>query len=461
MNTCLQTFRNLNLILLTLLTLNLSAQIWDAKDIEFPVPSQGWRVRPIDDNVAWTFGYSIGPEQGAWSYTNSENSCQKTSDGGETWETKFFRFDGGGEGFILDVIGVNESIAFVNYYDFIAGTILYRTKDGGETWQSNNGGADYFLDWVYFYDKNNGVSFGDAGEDGFFQFSNSTDGGETWTLNNNSLISTIDSSEYGISSYFAVKDSSIWTPTSYGRILHSVDKGVNWNVILGPVSSMTDVWGISVDDNHNLILILFSDTNFEIHMLKKNSSDWINITPANNTGTLVGFSAIPGTNTLILNFPTIWDDASTYKTYVSIDNGSTWNVVSTGEGFKYGYIEFSSPQTGYSCEIPQSFEMPSNHVYKYNGSPLSGILSQNMLVADVEIFPNPTSDILNITVTSETNNDYWMLINDINGKLIDKRMYNNTSMFKASIKTADLPAGEYLITITSKDGVASRKFIKR
>ncbi|MBK6783737.1 MAG: T9SS type A sorting domain-containing protein [Saprospiraceae bacterium] len=84
-----------------------------------------------------------------------------------------------------------------------------------------------------------------------------------------------------------------------------------------------------------------------------------------------------------------------------------------------------------------------------------------MLVADVEIFPNPTSDILNITVTSETNNDYWMLINDINGKLIDKRMYNNTSMFKASIKTADLPAGEYLITITSKDGVASRKFIKR
>ncbi len=438
---------------------SIEAQTWTPKKIEFPVPSQGWKVRPNDDKVAWTFGYSIAAATNGWGFTDSENSCQITTDGGETWQTKVFRNDGGGEGYILDAIGVDASVGFVVYYDYNNGTILYRTTDGGNTWQSNKGGVDYFLNWVYFSDKNNGISFGDPGDNNFFQISSTKDGGATWSQNDSTFINTANEEEYGNAAGFAFKNNNIWAVTNFGRILHSPDKGANWQIING-AKFEAGVWGIAADDKLNLYQIWNLEGKFEIYKLENGNSQWVNISPANNEGEIIGFSAVPGTNTLIFNSPTNFEDLSTFKTWLSNDGGTSWKVVSEGEGQKFGFIEFSNPKTGYSCEIPESFEKPSKNVFKYSGTPLSGLLSHQKLEAKVDVFPNPASDLLKIKIDSEKSNDYWILINDMSGMLMSKQIISNQSKIETTIQIGQLPVGSYLITIASNDGAIARQFIK-
>lgn len=459
MKTILQT---LQISLFLMLFTNLDAQIWSPKPIEFTRASQGWRVRPIDDKVAWTFGYSIRPFTVGWGFTGFDNSIQVTTDGGETWQTKFFKDNIAEEGYIGDVIGINDSVAFVTYFDYVIGSSLYRTSDGGKTWKSNKTGIDSYLNWVYFYDKDNGISFGDAGFTGsseFYQISSTKDGGATWSKNDSVSIKPKNPNEFGISGGFAVKDNHLWAVTLYGRILHSADYGANWEVFEGAKFDAS-VWGIAADDNYNLYEIWNIDGKFEIYKLEIGNTNWTNISPSNNEGEIVGFSAVPGTNSLLFNAPIDYKNISTYKTWISTDSGVSWKVISEGEGKRFGYIEFSNPQTGFSCQIPESFESPTKSVYKYNGSPLSGIISQHKLNADFKIFPNPSTDIIKISLASETYDDYWILLHDYNGKLINKQVFTHQTSIETSVKIDQLPDGEYVISISNKDGVASRKFIK-
>ena len=75
--------RYIALSLLLILTYNQShGQIWDSKNIEFALPSQGWRIRPTNEKTAWTFGFTITEDPfDAWAFTDSEFTCQRTIDG--------------------------------------------------------------------------------------------------------------------------------------------------------------------------------------------------------------------------------------------------------------------------------------------------------------------------------------------------------------------------------------------
>ncbi|MBK9735083.1 MAG: T9SS type A sorting domain-containing protein [Saprospiraceae bacterium] len=463
MNATQQTFKKINLIILTFLAMNLSAQIWDAKDISFPVPSQGWRVRPVDDNVAWTFGYSIGPgTSGGYTFTNSENTCQKTINGGEQWESIPFKAQVEQEGYICDVVGISAERAFVVYYNIVLGPQLFRTTDGGQTWKTNNGGVDYFLNWVHFYDGLNGIGLGDPGDNGFFQVVTTSDGGESWVKNDTiHSFKSIDVQEYGVSGEFTTYKNSIWTKTSLGRIFHSSDKGQNWQEISAPENIPGNL-GLVCDENLNLYASYsdFDANTFQIFVKQLNSSTWKKITPIENLGYISGFSVIPGTNALILNAG-IFGIAASFQTVASTNGGQTWNTVASNEGNQYGFVEFSNAFTGYACEIPQSFELPSNRVFKYNGSPLSGLLSQHILDAEVSVYPNPASDVLHIKVTSEKSNDYWILINDVNGSLLYKQVMTQGASFQSSINVSDLPVGAYILSIANKNGASIHKFIRQ
>lgn len=151
--------------LFLLLSIQLYSQIWDQHDIHFPTPSQSWRIRPAADHAAWTFGYEIDEN---FNYPGTELYCQKSNDGGLTWQSKQFKSEIASGGFIADVIGIDSLHAFLSYFDNDNGPILYRTMMV-VSWQTNNANMDYFIDWVYFYDKMNGVAFGDPGDDGYFQ----------------------------------------------------------------------------------------------------------------------------------------------------------------------------------------------------------------------------------------------------------------------------------------------------
>jgi hypothetical protein len=72
-------------------------------------------------------------------------------------------------------------------------------------------------------------------------------------------------------------------------------------------------------------------------------------------------------------------------------------------------------------------------------------------ITEVKIFPNPTSDILNIKTSFKINN---VSVVDMVGRKINVKLENN----KLDVK--NLVAGTYLISIETDGGIFSQKFIK-
>ncbi len=440
-----------------------TAQIWDAKTIEFDAPVQGYNIRAINDKVAVTYGSTIVDDgSGGWDFSNEEKHVYITNNGGNTWEASQFKFSQDEGGFICDVLVQSKDAIYVSYYDLALGPVLYYTLDGGNIWQSNNAGVNLFLNWVHFFDDSRGLAFGDPGDDGNFEIAMTENGGVTWDLTP-SNITAIETDEYGVLGSFAAKGDDFWAPTNYGRVLSSSDKGQTWQVNDGPNVDFR-VAAFSVDDNKSIFMAFDNeaDNTFQIFSKKANANDWTEVVLPNKQGTLLGFTAIPGTSSLILNMIEMPDDSSTYKTIVSTDAGTNWRVVESGRGNRCGTVDFISPSIGYSSESANTFINSSNTVFKYNGSPLTGILSQNKLEnIDVSIFPNPSSDFVNIKVASESMFNYWIILNDATGKLVDKKIFNRANSINTTFNISSLPIGQYHFTVANEKGVYTKTVMKK
>lgn len=79
----------------------------------------------------------------------------------------------------------------------------------------------------------------------------------------------------------------------------------------------------------------------------------------------------------------------------------------------------------------------------------SDVLVKNMTL---QIYPNPTSDILNIKADSKIN---AVSVVDITGKKV------NVELEGDKVNVRDLPAGAYLINVETENGISTEKFIKK
>lgn len=80
--------------------------------------------------------------------------------------------------------------------------------------------------------------------------------------------------------------------------------------------------------------------------------------------------------------------------------------------------------------------------------------SEQFFTENFTLYPNPTTDILNIASKNGLNASE-IRITDLSGKVVKVQKDATT------INVSDLSAGTYLIDITTKDGKASSKFIKK
>jgi hypothetical protein len=69
----------------------------------------------------------------------------------------------------------------------------------------------------------------------------------------------------------------------------------------------------------------------------------------------------------------------------------------------------------------------------------------------VSIYPNPTSDVLNISTNS--NNISELMVKDITGKIILTQQFNS----KVTINTENYAKGIYLIDVKNNLGTVSQK----
>ena len=458
--------RYIALSLLLILTYNQShGQIWDSKNIEFALPSQGWRIRPANEKTAWTFGFTITEDPfDAWAFTDSEFTCQRTIDGGNTWEEITFKTLDPGSGFICDIQGLSDKIAFLSYYSYSEGPLLYMTKDGGLNWTTTDAGMGSFLNWVHFYDVNNGLAFGDPGEDGFFEISHTTNGGATWTLieSDHSIESAYDN-EFGVYGDFVISGNYVFTRSDYDRIFYSDDKGKSWAEVGTPVPpSSSALWGLACNDQAEVIAAYNTEDTDAFYVYKRNltNGEWANITPADSNGYVTGMAAIPGTQTILINKHFDFADDQSFVTLASTDGGNTWLEVSKNQGYRTGFTQFLNASVGYACEIPGDFDNPTDNVFVYNGSPLTGLLTQQTLTAELTLFPNPAVNELYVELKDDNICDYYIYLHDLKGKLIGKKIVNMTKGFHEKINVSSLPSGEYMVTVCNATGFKTMRFVK-
>src|SRR5690554_445229 len=82
------------------------------------------------------------------------------------------------------------------------------------------------------------------------------------------------------------------------------------------------------------------------------------------------------------------------------------------------------------------------------------VSTSDFFAQNFSMYPNPVTDVLNITSINGLNANEIRVM-DLTGKVV--KVQNNAS----SVNVADLAAGTYLIDITTNEGKATSKFIKK
>ena len=86
----------------------------------------------------------------------------------------------------------------------------------------------------------------------------------------------------------------------------------------------------------------------------------------------------------------------------------------------------------------------------------------NNVISTISVYPNPTSDYLNVSLTETVEVESAISIMDANGKAVALTMPSNINGSSIQFDIRQLENGIYFINILNNDGsLTSAKFIKR
>ncbi len=82
------------------------------------------------------------------------------------------------------------------------------------------------------------------------------------------------------------------------------------------------------------------------------------------------------------------------------------------------------------------------------------------LISNVNLYPNPTSDVLNIDLELMADADIQLRVMDISGKLVfDRNITTTEGSNKITIQSSDLPAGVYVMSIVAETEMITKRFV--
>lgn len=186
----------------------------------------------VDENVFWVSG-----TKGTVVHSDEKGNLNVT------------QVPGASELDFRDVVAFDVNKALVMNAGFPG--VIYKTIDGGTNWYEvyHNSDSGVFLDGIKFWDKKNGIAFGDP-MNGKMLIITTTDGGETWIPTTPENIPERLEIEGG----FAASGSSIvvkgkskaWVGMggTKARVFFTEDNGLHWQVAETPIYSGAGMRGI-------------------------------------------------------------------------------------------------------------------------------------------------------------------------------------------------------------------------
>lgn len=261
---------------------------------------------------------SVVDERVFWVSRSSDNTISYTVDGGKTWNTKNLPSNIPGNTAFCAVSGTTAYIACSTGTEIG----IYKTTNGADTWTleptgfSKNKPTNFygtsFPDFVYFWDTNNGLAYGDDNE--IYVTNN---GGTEWTrVSSTVLLNGTGEWSLATQAFYKVTGNTIYilvnNQSSHTRILKSKDKGLTWS----PVSTPTNTMSASFDfkDDNNGLCVDYSSIPSKLYSTTNGGQNWELI---NSTDNLHNLKYIPAQD-LYISTNTV--NGLLY----SADNGKTW-----------------------------------------------------------------------------------------------------------------------------------------
>ncbi|MFN5182308.1 MAG: T9SS type A sorting domain-containing protein [Bacteroidota bacterium] len=431
---------------------------WAEQASGFTAASRGVNsISIINDSVVWA---------GAYDGNNSSNyitEFTKTSNGGTSWSSGIINTGLIGAG-LANISAINKDTAWTCIFhptQAVAGGV-WKTTDGGISWNKQNTaafGASSFPNFVYFWNKNEGMVMGDPAG-GYFEIYTTNDGGNTWTRtqNTNNQLTPNAGSEYGYTNLYSVVGNTLWFGTSTGRVFKTTDKGITFTNST-TANGITDVQRICFADSlvGYACMHTLGNKSWKISKTIDGGMNWLplqNNTTINNT-TILGadICVVPGTNALI----SVGSDASAIGSSYSFDGGLNWSLMEdTSLAPQRLSVRFLNAASGWSGAF--NVNSTISGIFKFQGT--VGINSLNKKNQDVTIFPNPANEELNVLFSGFSGKEINLKIISITGEKVFERNKNVfTSLDSIYIRTDDLSTGVYFVEVSDATNLITKKLI--
>ncbi len=372
-----------------------------------------------------------------------EHEIWRTTDGGMNW---------------TQIAGANipnptaSEFGLVNVYDkygnqnFWFGTNkgrVYRTADAGLTWNVATLDANNTVSDVAFRDANNGLAVTYVGTTTTSVVYATNDGGATWTIS-----PSASDPSYGRNDICGIPGTNKFASCGAGTgnyiLSYTNDDGATWNdwgsvgiqYLAIDMPSPSAGWAGTFSDPTTASQEGF----YKFSGTPLSNNAFAAFTPMTNT------MCVPSTGT-VNNFSTgtpaptfTW--SSTPALTISNVNGSNPVFTFTTPGTYTIMLTAASGTTSHTS---------TKQVAVYS---CAGLIDNNSVLADLNVYPNPTKNVVNVEVANAT--EYSITISDMLGRTVI------TEKAQGEKHTLDLSgnrSGVYLMTIESKGVKTTKKII--
>ncbi len=338
-----------------------------------------------------------------------------SSDAGHSWED----YNAGNIGNISDLSFISQSTGFA----ISDSSELLKTVNGGSTWDIVPIPLDsMFYSNIEFLDENVGFVVTNNS-----RFARTIDGGQSW---NTYVFDTVNF----LRSSFFFDESNGWVTGSNGLCAQTNDGGLSWDIQTIDTYYLTDIVFLDTDKGFMVSyygeLYQTNDGGVNWEFIKAFDTEMIEIVFADNqNGWLVG----------------------KYKIYHTENGGTDWDLEFEpgipGSTTKISSLTMISPDTAWFCA-------ETGEVYTYG---LQTSISVNEQKTEPLLFPNPTSNTLNISYNFGRDNK-TLNIFSMDGKMILTKEIAPWSNL-VPIDVSGVKKGIYVLKIKGQKGVY--KWIKQ
>lgn len=316
---------------------------------------------------------------------------------------------------------------------------LRTTTNGGSAWTIKDiSTITNFINFVHFYDDNNGIFLGDP-VGNIWGVAKTSDGGNSWNIIND--IPSPLPLEDGLVGSGQIRGSEIWFGTTKGRIFYSGDEGNSWSVQTVSAESLP-VLNVSFIDKYRGIAVLHSSlqqttTDATIMITNDGGQTWTQSQTdvSNNDLYPIYFFNVEGTNNQYML-------SISGRVSVSADNGDTFVPVLT--------------RKHESLTLGQ-YKLSDNRIKLWSvGGSLSYLLFDKITSvyepiqkSNITISPNPANTFINVTLPPNMTQIKSVYITNIQGEevlnLSNLNIANNS--FKIDLNTIN--SGTYFIIMST------------